>query len=125
MALDAEGIERHVGSASRTLAKNVKFFEKNKLTGCLSIAKQVKESVEEFKPCVPVVLSLCNPGMRERHWDNLNNTCNTKIKVDEKLTLDDIMEVSERSERALRKTRILAMMMDSRNCCKRQHPLLN
>jgi len=39
--------------------------------------------------------------------------------------VSDAQEVSERSERALRKTRILAMMMDSRNCCKRQHPLLN
>jgi len=92
LQLDAEGIEKHVGAASRTLAKNVKFFEKNSLTGCLAIAKQVKESVEEFKPCVPIVTSLCNPGMRDRHWEALNAAAGTKIVVDEKLTLDDIME---------------------------------
>ena len=62
LELDSEGIEKHVGSASRTLAKNVKFFEKNSLTGCLAIAKQVKASVEEFKPSVPIVTSLCNPA---------------------------------------------------------------
>ena len=92
LKLDAEGIERHVGTASRTLAKNLKFFEKNGLTGCSAIANQVKQSVEEFKPSVPIIMSLCNPGMRDRHWERLNDEAKTKLVPDDTLTLDVIME---------------------------------
>jgi dynein heavy chain len=92
LELDAEKIEKHVSTSGRTLAKNVKFFEKNNLTGCLAIASQIKESVDTFKPSVPVIMSLRNPGMRERHWDNLNKACKTEIVPSETLTLDQIME---------------------------------
>ncbi|GMI07902.1 hypothetical protein TrRE_jg5473 [Triparma retinervis] len=95
LELDAEGIEKHVDKSARTLAKNVKFFEKNSLSGCLEIAKQVKASVDEFKPTVPIIIALCNQGMRERHWnDVVSNSDNipSSFKIDETLTYNAIME---------------------------------
>ena len=33
-----------------------------------SIAKQLKQEMEDFRPFMPVVTALRNPGMRDRHW---------------------------------------------------------
>lgn len=35
------------------------------------IALKVKEDIEKFKPFMPLILAVRNPGMRQRHWDNL------------------------------------------------------
>lgn len=37
------------------------------------MAMQMKGRVEEFKPFIPLIQGLRNPGMRIRHWDLLSN----------------------------------------------------
>ena len=36
------------------------------LPGCLDIAQQVKQQIEDFRPFIPLIQGLRNPGMRNR-----------------------------------------------------------
>jgi len=37
--------------------------------GVIDVAQQIKQEIEEFKPYIPLIQGLRNPGMRQRHWD--------------------------------------------------------
>lgn len=36
-----------------------------------TIANKIKAQVMEFIPEVPLIVTLRNPGMRERHWEKI------------------------------------------------------
>jgi len=38
----------------------------------LEIAKDIKQRIDTFQPYVPIVLGLRNPGMRQRHWQEVS-----------------------------------------------------
>jgi hypothetical protein len=44
-------------------------YEEMDLSGIISIAEQIRAELEEFKPNLPLIVGLRNPGMRDRHWD--------------------------------------------------------
>ena len=67
--LDPETMERELGNAQRTMFKLVKQFDG--VAGLGEISKTVKSEIEEFMPVMPLVTALRNPGMRERHWNEL------------------------------------------------------
>lgn len=33
------------------------------------VASEIKEKIEEFRPYIPLIQGLRNPGMRNRHWE--------------------------------------------------------
>ena len=33
------------------------------------MAQEIKQEIEDFKPYIPLIQGLRNPGMRQRHWD--------------------------------------------------------
>lgn len=57
----------------KNLQKASKSFERLGFTQCAQIASQVKEEVDKFKPRVPLISALRNPGMKDRHWNELSN----------------------------------------------------
>ncbi|CAD7932621.1 unnamed protein product [Amoebophrya sp. A25] len=42
------------------------------LSGIISIAEAIKGELEEFKPNLPLIVGLRNPGMRDRHWKQIS-----------------------------------------------------
>ncbi len=40
----------------------------------------VKDKVEEFKPYLPLLQGLRNPGMRDRHWQKLSEELGFELK---------------------------------------------
>jgi len=44
------------------------------LLGVQQVAQEIKGKIEEFKPFIPLIQGLRNPGMRSRHWDNVRYT---------------------------------------------------
>lgn len=66
MDLDAEEIKESVENMWRTLYKLAKtLFD---VPGSKRIAEMVRAKVEKFKQFVPVLQTICNPGIQERHW---------------------------------------------------------
>ena len=36
------------------------------------VATEIKGLIEDFKPYIPLIQGLRNPGMRSRHWDQVS-----------------------------------------------------
>ena len=98
--LDPEEMEKELGNASRTMFKLVKSFAGT--AGLAEISQTVKDEIEMFMPVMPLVQALRNPGMRERHWEeltkltgkDLNKAVTPEFTLTELKTmgLDDFME---------------------------------
>lgn len=67
--IDAEQLEQNVSNAFKTIFKCVKHFRE--IPACQEVAMEVKEKIENFKPYIPLIQGLRNPGMRSRHWEQV------------------------------------------------------
>jgi dynein heavy chain len=92
--LDAEAIEKLVEKFSLTIAKTTKYFLKQDMQAQADIAQLIKKQVDEFKPEVPMIVSLRNPGMRERHWDAISKELNVKLTPIEDFTTKQILDMN-------------------------------
>jgi dynein heavy chain len=70
--IDADDLENVVQDSFKTMFKQARFFSQKGVEGCASVATQLRDEIDEFKPCVPVAKALRNPGMRARHWNDLS-----------------------------------------------------
>eukprot|EP01041_Mallomonas_annulata_P000971 gene971-1882_t len=95
VSLDAENVENTVTALQRNLNKSSKAFERINLTKCNEIATALKHEVEVFRPKVPLITCLRNPGMRDRHWNDLSDKIGVKIPADKsKLTLQSLCDMN-------------------------------
>ena len=106
LKLDPDEVDKAFTTAQRSAAKLVKSFKE--VPGCLGIAKQVKDEMADFAQNVPVVQALRNPGMRDRHWDDLTRDLKFELRPDDKFTLRDATEVPPTRTRARAPTRARA-----------------
>lgn len=56
-----------------------------------NLATIIRERIEDFKDRMPIVMSLGNPGMKLRHWEQISAIIGIHIKVDPDLTLGKIL----------------------------------
>ncbi|XP_067216276.1 dynein axonemal heavy chain 7 [Linepithema humile] len=87
-AYNPEDIDSDVGQYYRTIYKLEKALQE---PDARDLASAVRERIEEFKEQMPVVMTLGNPGMKSRHWDQVSAIVNIPIKVDPDLTLGKIL----------------------------------
>ncbi|TPX58491.1 hypothetical protein PhCBS80983_g03079 [Powellomyces hirtus] len=92
LELNAEEVEKNLMNAWRTMFKSVKTFKSQ--PGCLAVAMQMKDEMDDFKPNLPLIQALRNPGMRDRHWERLSEELGIKIRPDGGLTLTDILKMN-------------------------------
>ena len=90
--INAEEVEKQHLNGTKNIFKSLKAFKNS--PGCYEVAKTIKDEMEEFKPNIPLIQSLRNPGMRDRHWDALNEELGINLKPDDKLTLNDLLKMN-------------------------------
>lgn len=97
--VDADAVERNVTDMYKTMVKSVRVFAE--IEAVQEVALEVKRQIEEFKPLIPVLLSLRNPGMRQRHWDKFKEETDINISWTPATTFKDCLElgVAEYSDR--------------------------
>lgn len=75
--VDSDAIERNVNEMYKTIVKSVRTFAE--MEGVQNVAIEVRTQIEEFKPLIPLIQSLRNPGMRQRHWDEFGQETGKEI----------------------------------------------
>ncbi|RYG69727.1 hypothetical protein EON64_02010, partial [archaeon] len=93
LELDADLVENSVNTLLRNLTKSAKAFERVGLPQCGNITTQLRDEVDHFRPKVPLITCLRNPGMRDRHWEELATKVKIKLPADKKdLTLQALVD---------------------------------
>ncbi|TPX54258.1 hypothetical protein SeMB42_g00367 [Synchytrium endobioticum] len=88
--LNPEEVDKSLTNAWRSMFKSVKQFKSQ--PGCLAVATQLKDEMDAFKPNIPLIQSLRNPGMRDRHWEALSQEVGVQINPTTKsVTMIDLL----------------------------------
>lgn len=60
----------------------------------MKISESIKESVEEFKPQVPILIALRTEGIQDRHWELLSSKLGFELKPYEGFTFQKCMDMN-------------------------------
>ena len=88
--LDPEQVEAEVDTMFRAAFKFCKVYNENK--ELLLLANSMKQSVADFKPHVPLIMTICNKGMRDRHWEQMAEVVGSSIRPGDKTSLTDMID---------------------------------
>ena len=90
LLLDPEVCEAEVDSMYRSAFKFCKTYANSK--HLLVLAETMKKEVNQFKPHLPLLMTLCNKGMRDRHWDQMADVVGSSIRPGEKTSLTEMID---------------------------------
>ncbi|KAI8481625.1 Dynein heavy chain 1, axonemal [Branchiostoma belcheri] len=103
--IDAEALETQVNNSYKTMHKCVKLFkdvpgpEPNALPlrhttpGCQLVATEMRTGIKEFRPYIPLIQGLRNPGMRNRHWEQLSSELGFPVRPKASLTFSKCLDM--------------------------------
>jgi dynein heavy chain len=57
------------------------------------VAMQIKNEIEDFKPNIPLIQALRNPGMRNRHWEMLTEELKLPVRPKKDLTFKKCLDM--------------------------------
>ncbi|XP_076854479.1 dynein axonemal heavy chain 7 isoform X2 [Brachyhypopomus gauderio] len=80
-SVNPDKVEGDVGNYWRAIYKLEKSFTDS--PRALHMASCVKADIEGFKEHIPLVQVLCNPGLRDRHWDAMSDAVGFSLKPSE------------------------------------------
>jgi dynein heavy chain, axonemal len=69
------------------------FKKKKKIIDVQQVAVQIKNEIEDFKPNIPLIQALRNPGMRNRHWEMLTEELKLPVRPKKDLTFKKCLEM--------------------------------
>ncbi|KAM9332808.1 dynein axonemal heavy chain 1-like [Pholidichthys leucotaenia] len=90
-SIDPEQLERNVTDALKIMHKCTKHFKE--VPDCLKVATKILNKVEDFRPYVPLIQSLRNQGMKNRHWETLSERIQIKVMPKADLTFSHCLEL--------------------------------
>ncbi|GIL46228.1 hypothetical protein Vafri_3260 [Volvox africanus] len=88
--LNAEDVETNVGEWFKKMVRLSKSLPRPELR---ALAEKTRTRLEEFKENVPIIMAVCNPGMRGRHWERLSSALGTRVSpgADGELNLQKLL----------------------------------
>ncbi|XP_069698472.1 dynein axonemal heavy chain 7 [Periplaneta americana] len=89
-SFDPDEIDTEVGACYRTIYKLEKVFADQPTVNALAVT--VRENIEGFREHMPIVQTLGNPGMKERHWEKVSELVGFPIKPGPDLTLERVVD---------------------------------
>ncbi|KAH0504188.1 Dynein heavy chain 3, axonemal [Microtus ochrogaster] len=88
--LNAEEITEDIGNMWRTTYKLTKTLLD--VPAPRRLAENVKLKIEKFKQHIPILNISCNPGMKDRHWQQISEIVGYEIKPSETTCLANMLE---------------------------------
>ena len=92
--LNADEVEKNVDKYNIAINKAAKYFHKADMRQQTTIANKIKNQVNAFLPEVPLIVTLRNPGMRDRHWQKIGEQLNVNVMPIEDFTTEDILALN-------------------------------
>eukprot|EP00924_Labyrinthula_sp_SR-Ha-C_P001265 maker-scaffold_7-snap-gene-19.73-mRNA-1 protein AED:0.01 eAED:0.01 QI:0/0/0/1/1/1/2/0/4142 len=92
--LAASLLEEKVEQYFKEIIRVGKIFSKNGETDLEEASSIVKAEIDDFRPLVPIVSALRQPGLQQRHWEQLNDLLSLDKALnphDESFTLSELM----------------------------------
>merc|ERR1719163_2532174 len=68
-------------------------FESKNLPTPATVAKKIKKDLDQFKQHLPLIHALCNPGLRQRHWDDISEVVGFAMERDQAFTLSRVIDM--------------------------------
>ncbi|XP_071830856.1 dynein axonemal heavy chain 1-like isoform X2 [Apostichopus japonicus] len=90
--IDAEQCDKQVMDSFKTMHKCVKHFKD--IPGVQHVAQEIRQAVDDFRPFIPLIQGLRNPGMRSRHWELLSGELGFTIVPKATLTFSKCLEMN-------------------------------
>ncbi|CAF4707914.1 unnamed protein product, partial [Rotaria sp. Silwood2] len=84
-------VEQDVGNYERQLFKLERQFNNNPQPR--KMANRLRVQVGEFKEKLPLIQTLFNPGLRDRHWEQISLIIGQPFKPDDDTNLNKIIEM--------------------------------
>ncbi|XP_060261772.1 dynein axonemal heavy chain 3 isoform X3 [Ovis aries] len=88
--LNAEEIAEEIGNMWRTIYKLTKTLAD--MPAPRRLAENVKIKIDKFKQHIPILTISCNPGMKDRHWQQISEIVGYEIKPTETTCLSNMLE---------------------------------
>nr|XP_040045455.1 dynein heavy chain 3, axonemal-like isoform X2 [Gasterosteus aculeatus aculeatus] len=89
--LDAERISDDLDVMWRTMLELTESFLDR--FGPYRVAKSFKIKIEEFKRHLPVLATICNPAIKDRHWEAISSAVGFAVKPDASRSLLDMLDL--------------------------------
>ncbi|KAF6040218.1 hypothetical protein EB796_001432 [Bugula neritina] len=91
LQVNAEEVEEEVQNLWRTAYKLTKQFHQPEFRYPLKASRTIKQKLETFKINMPLITCLCNPGLKDRHWDMMSEKVGHNLKPQEDTPLSDML----------------------------------
>eukprot|EP00064_Thunnus_orientalis_P010890 superscaffoldBa00001518_g10919 len=89
--LDAEKISDELDIMWRTMHKLTKSL--SNLPGPCRVAKSFKSKIDQFKQHLPILTTICNPGIKDRHWEKISRIVGFEVKPDVNSSLLNMLDL--------------------------------
>ncbi|XP_070269812.1 dynein axonemal heavy chain 3 [Myotis yumanensis] len=88
--LNAEEIAEEIGNMWRTMYKLTKTLAD--IPAPRRLAENVRMKIDKFKQHIPILNISCNPGMKDRHWQQISEIVGCEIKPTDTTCLANMLE---------------------------------
>ncbi|XP_056119629.1 dynein axonemal heavy chain 3 [Rhinichthys klamathensis goyatoka] len=90
-SMNAETVSEELANMWRTMYKLAKTFSERTAPG--RVTENFKKKIDKFKQHLPILTTICNPGLKDRHWEMISNTVGFDVKPDEDTPLIKMVEL--------------------------------
>ncbi|CAG9819626.1 unnamed protein product [Phaedon cochleariae] len=89
--IDANAIEGTVADMYKMMVKSIKVF--SDIEAVQSVAIEIRNQIEAFKPMIPLLQALRNPGMKDRHWNEFQRETGITLQWTPITTFSDCLKL--------------------------------
>lgn len=86
-----DDINKQVEDSLKTVIKLEKDF--SEIPAAKTLVVDVRQKIEDFKDKMPIIKTLGNPALRERHWETVSNTVGFPVKGGSETNLYKILDM--------------------------------
>ncbi|KYM92457.1 Dynein heavy chain 1, axonemal [Atta colombica] len=89
VSFDANQIENITADTYKAISHCIKVFQEN--PKMIAVAVNIKDQIEAFKPYISVIQALRCPGMKNRHFEELNKKIGIKVALTPTLSFKNLL----------------------------------